>query len=75
MARGETVGFVTNSGVVPAIVEAQYDTNGDVVADGTAASNASVTSADLLLLGAANGRRAGKAKGTDVNQWNVYTAL
>lgn len=72
MARGEIVGFITNTGEVPAVVEAQYDTNGDVVVDATAASDASVTSADLLLLGAANARRSGIAKGTDVGEWKVF---
>lgn len=59
MARGVIVGYKTNSRVVPAVVEAQYDTNGAVVAD--ASGFTGVTTVDVLILGVDSGRRTGVA--------------
>ena len=57
MARGSVVGYKTNSRNVPAVVEAQYDNSGAVVADQTGFTG--VTTVDLLLLGVDAGRRTG----------------
>ena len=57
MARGVIVGYKTNSRIIPAVVYAQYDTNGDVVAD--ASGFTGVTTVDVILLGVDSGYRKG----------------
>lgn len=63
LARGK---YYTNSGWVPAMVLAQRDVSGDVVADD--GLTADVTEVDVLLLGIDQGRRTA-AVGTDTNEF------
>lgn len=57
----------TARGFAPAVVLAQYDGSGDVVADGAATSG--VSTVDILLLGFDNGHRTGVTVGTDANEF------
>lgn len=55
MARGDIGFFKTNGNQIPAVVLAQYDSGGAVVADG--AGTAAVEFVDALLLGVDQGKR------------------
>lgn len=61
--------------VVPGIVLAQYDVNGDVVVDNVAGEAAAVDSVDVLILGWSNGKRKRAAVGTDKNQFEFTDTL
>ena len=58
MARGDIVGVKTNSGSVPAVVLAMYDSNGDALAHSTALSG-TVDTVDVFRLGVDASRREG----------------
>lgn len=75
MDHGKYILSNTARGFAPAVVLAQYDTNGDVVADGASGENAAVTSVDILLLGFANGHRTGVTRGTADNQFTFTDTL
>lgn len=60
---------------LPAIVLAQYDTNGDVVDDGSAGEDGAVTSVDILVLGWDNAKRFGTARGTDKFEFEFTDGL
>jgi hypothetical protein len=64
LARGK---FHHNSGWAPALVRAQYDVAGDVVADATATST--VVTVDVILLGFSNGLRESVTVGVAVNNF------
>jgi hypothetical protein len=68
MAINDIVTVTTNAGTVPAVVLAQYDTDGVV----TATDNDVVT-ADLLLLGQANAQRTLAKDDTDPYTVNTFT--
>lgn len=57
----------TARGFAPALVLAQYDATGGVVADGGATSG--VDTVDVLLLGYANGHRTDVSVGTADNEF------
>lgn len=81
MAVNDRGMYHTNSGWINGLVRAQYDTNGDVVADahnGGAGNGEDelVTSVDVLLLGpSASGVRTGVTRGTSANQFEFTDTL
>lgn len=77
MARGEVGGYKTNHGHVPAVVRAQYDSDGNAIADSAGASTADTV--DVVLLGFTNAVRTGvtvaaNEGAANTNEWYDYTA-
>lgn len=76
MDRGK---YHTNSGWIPALVVAQYDSSGDVVADGASGENGDVDTVDVVLLGrgssSGQGQRSGVSRGTSNGQFEFTDTL
>lgn len=60
---------------LPALVLAQYDTNGDVVADGAAGEASDVTNVDIIVLGWDSAKRFLVPVGTDKFEFEFTDAL